>query len=196
AAFALGAAGAGAAVTSLDGSGTVLVNGAKVFPIVLAKGPPRGGTTPGGADGLGEVVAAGVDFFKVGPATTTWTDADITDAEQWDQSAAALGAFTWVNLSTLSRATPGSSTDSLLQQVVTTLKSDPAGGAGIGMWKGSDEPYWSGIAPSALQFAFCRSTSRGDPSWCATEPWLDQDHLWVTIEAPRGTAADLAPYSP
>src|SRR5438876_12113980 len=129
--FALGAASAGAAVSTLDASGTVILNGAKVFPIVLAKGPPRGGTTPSGADALGEVVAAGVDFFKVGPATTAWTSADITDAEQWDQAVAARGAFTWINLSTL-RATPGSSTDSLLQQVITTLKGDPAGSAGIG----------------------------------------------------------------
>src|SRR3989442_2656798 len=99
------AATAGATVTSVDASGTVLLNGAKVFPIVLAKGPPRGGTTPSGADALGEVVGAGVSFFKVGPATTPWTSADITDAVQWDQAAAAVGAFTWVNLSTVSQAT-------------------------------------------------------------------------------------------
>ena len=41
---------AGAAVTSLDGAGTVLLSGAKVLPVVLAKGPPRGGTTPSGAE--------------------------------------------------------------------------------------------------------------------------------------------------
>jgi hypothetical protein len=189
------AATAGATVTSVDASGTVLLNGAKVFPIVLAKGPPRGGTTPSGADALSEAVGAGVNFFKVGPATTPWTSADITDAVQWDQAAAALGAFTWINLSTESQAIPGSSTDSLLQQVITTLKGDPTGSAGIGMWRGADEPWWSAIPPSALQFAYCRSTGRGDRSWCAGEPLLDQDHLWVTVEAPRGTVADLAPYS-
>ena len=187
---------AAAGVTGIDANGTVLLNGAPAFPIVLAKGPPRGGTTPAGADALAEVVGAGVNFFKVGPATTTWTSSDITDADLWDQAAVAHGAFTWINLSTLSQATPGSSTDSLLQQVVTTLKGDASGSAGIGMWKGADEPFWSGIPPSALQFAFCRSTSRGDPSWCSGEPFLDQDHLWVTVEAPRGTASDLAPYSP
>ena len=63
------------------------------------------------------------------------------------------------------------------------------------MWKGADEPWWGGVAPSALQFAFCRATGRGDASWCAGEPALDQDHLWVTIQAPRGTSADLAPYA-
>src|SRR5438067_4326965 len=166
---------AAAAVTSLDGAGTVLVNGAKVFPIVLAKGPPRGGTTPSGADALHEAVDTGVNFFKVGPATTPWTSADIADAVQWDQAAAAVGAYTWINLATVSQATPGSSTDSLLQQVVTTLKGDSTGSAGIGMWRGADEPWWSSIPPSALQFSYCRSTGRGAPSWCAGEPWLDKD---------------------
>jgi hypothetical protein len=197
AALALLCAGIAAAdVTTLDPNGTVVLNGAPVFPIVLAKGPPRDGTTPAGANALAEVVGAGVNFFKVGPATTAWTSADITEANLWDQAAAAHGAYTWINLSTLSQATPGSSMDSLLQQVMSTLKADPTGAAGIGMWKGADEPFWSGIAPSALQFAFCRSTSRGEASWCGGEPWLDQDHLWVTVEAPRGTVPDLAPFSP
>lgn len=63
------------------------------------------------------------------------------------------------------------------------------------MWKGADEPWWSGFPASSLQFAYCLSTSRGDPSWCANHGPLDSDHLWVTIQAPRGTAADLSPYS-
>jgi hypothetical protein len=63
------------------------------------------------------------------------------------------------------------------------------------MWRGRDEPWWSDILPSALQFPYCRVTSRGDPAWCAGENPLDPNHLWVTIEAPKGTAADLAPYS-
>src|SRR5207245_4258954 len=131
---------AAAGVSTLDPNGTVVLNGAPVFPIVLAKGPPRDGTTPTGANALAEVVGAGVNFFKVGPATTAWTSSDITDANLWDQPAAAHGAYTWINLSTLSQATPGSSMDSLLQQVISTLKADPTGAAGIGMWKGADEP--------------------------------------------------------
>jgi hypothetical protein len=188
------AANAGATTTTFDANGTVLLNGAKVFPIVLAKGPPRTGTTPTGANALNEVVGAGVTFFKVGPGTTAWTSADITDVSQWDQAVASRGAYTWINLNTLSQATPGSPTDSLLQQVVTTLLADP-GSAGIGMWKGAEEPWWGKIAPSALQFSYCRLTSRGSPSWCGGEPWLDQNHLSVAIQAPRGTALDLSPYS-
>src|SRR5712692_2449717 len=109
---------AAAGVTTLDPNGTVVLNGAPVFPIVLAKGPQRGGTTPTGANALAEVVDAGVNFFRGGPSTTAWTSADITDANLWDQAAAAHGAYTWINLSTLSQATPGSSTDSLLQQEI------------------------------------------------------------------------------
>jgi hypothetical protein len=66
------AGGATAAVTQTDAHGTVVIDGNKVFPIVLAKGPERGSTTPDGADGLDEVVDAGVNLFKVGPATDPW----------------------------------------------------------------------------------------------------------------------------
>src|SRR5437899_2300589 len=101
--FAALPAAAEAAVTTYDASGTVLLNGTKAFPIALGKGPPRDGTTPSGADALNEVIGAGVNLFKVGPATTTWTSADINDAELWDQAVAARGAYTWINLSTLSQ---------------------------------------------------------------------------------------------
>ena len=56
-------------------------------------------------------------------------------------------------------------------------------------------PWWSGLPVSSLQFTYCLATSRGNSSWCANETPIDSDHLWVTIEAPRGTASDLAPYS-
>jgi len=188
------ASGAEAAVTRIDSNGTVVVDGRKVFPIVLAKGPPPGATTPTGADAIAEVTGAGASFLKVGPATVPWTAADIDEAKLEDQAAAAHGAYTWINLATLSNATAGSSADALLRQVVTSLQAD-SGGSAIGMWKGADEPWWSGLAPGALQFAYCRSTGRGDASWCGGEPVLDRDHLWVTIQAPRGTSTDLAPYS-
>jgi hypothetical protein len=49
AAFLLLPGAAGAVVTTVDRHGTTLVNGRKVFPIVLAKGPERGTPTPGTA---------------------------------------------------------------------------------------------------------------------------------------------------
>jgi len=185
------ATGAGAATTTHDTSGTILLDGRKAFPIVLAKGPDRGGTTLSGSDATAEVIGAGATFLKIGPATVPWTDADIAAAKLDDADAAAKGGYTWVNLSTVSRATVGSPTDALLQKVVGTLDGDPA----VAMWKGADEPWWSHFDPASLQFSYCRTTGRGQASWCGGESVLDREHEWVTIQAPRGTSTDLAPYS-
>src|SRR5262245_14054132 len=131
----------GAAGTASDESGTLVLNGQKVFPIVLAKGPDAGAQTPSGGDALAEVAGAGVTFLKVGPATVPWTDADITDAQAQGRAATAAGLSTWVNLSTVSQATAGSDADTLLAKVVGALEPD------AGVWKGADEPRWAGIAP-------------------------------------------------
>jgi hypothetical protein len=188
---AVAATGASAATTTHDGSGTVVLDGRKVFPIVLAKGPDRAGTTPDGRDAIAEVIGAGVTVLKIGPATVPWTDADIAAAKLDDADAAAKGGYTWVNLSTVSRATAGSASDALLEKVVGALHGDPA----VAMWKGADEPWWSHFDPPSLQFSYCRSTGRGQASWCGGRPVLDRDHEWVTIQAPRGASDDLAPYS-
>jgi Ca2+-binding RTX toxin-like protein len=201
------AAVAGGAVlggTASDSSGTMLLNGQKVFPLVLAKGPDPTATAPDGTSAFTEVARAGVTFMKVGPATVPWTQGDIDDALAQDRAAAAAGLSTWVNLSTVSQATAGSAADATLQNVVGTLKSDASGSA-IGAWKGADEPWWSKIEPTALQFAYCRATGRGTASWCGGEAVLDAEHQFVTIEAPKPddstgspastTASALAPYS-
>jgi hypothetical protein len=182
-----------AAHTSFVRSGTILVDGRPFFPIVLSPGPAVGSRTPWGTDALAELAAAGVNVFRIGPGTQ-WRSSDIASALAYDKAAAAVNAYTWVNLSGYSQALPGSPEDAGLADVVSTLTSDPSGRA-IAMWRGRDEPWWNDIAPSALQFAYCRITSRGDPTWCGGENPLAPGPLWVTIEAPRGTAADLAPYS-
>jgi hypothetical protein len=186
--------GAGAAVTEVDPQGTVLLDGDKVFPIVLAKGPEPGSATPTGGDALDEVVNAGVNFFKIGPATRPWWPEDKADAVAWDREAAARGAYTWVNLATLADAEPDKLKDTRMREVIAVLESDPSATA-LAMWKGADEPFLAGFRPEALQYAYCVATSRGDPPWCAGRPVADSEHLWVTIQAPRGTASDLAPYS-
>jgi hypothetical protein len=186
--------GAGAGVTTIDPYGTTLLDGRKVFPIVLAKGPERDGLTPRGTNGVDEIVAAGVNFLKVGPADTAWNDADLADALAWSAAAHARGVHTWVNLATLSRATAGSPRATRLREVVTALRTDDDAAA-VAMWKGADEPWWAKTPADQLQYAYCLATSRGDRSWCAGETPLDADHLWVTIQAPRGEPADLAPYS-
>jgi hypothetical protein len=181
------------ATTTFDGSRTIEVDGRPTFPLVLSPGPELGSTTPWGTNGLAETASAGVNVFRSGTGGI-WTADDLQSALAWDRAAAALHVYTWPNLSGYSQALPGSADDAGLANVVTTL-TDDASGSAIAMWKGRDEPWWSNIAPSALQFAYCRVTSRGNPFWCQGELPLDPSQLWVTIEAPRGTAADLAPYS-
>jgi len=181
------------ATTSFDSTQTILFNGEPTFPLVLSPGPPLGAQTPWGTDGLAETAAAGINVYRTGVGGI-WKDSDIHTAMAWNRAAAALHAYTWPNLGGYSLALPGSPEDEGMANVVETLTSDPSGSA-IAFWKGRDEPWFSAIAPTALQFAYCRVTSRGDPSWCNGENPLDPSQLWVTVEAPRGTAADLAPYS-
>jgi hypothetical protein len=175
---------ASAATTRLDRHGTVLLDGRPTFPIVLAKGPP--------ADGFGEVAAAGVNFVKVGPAGP-WTDAEVAEAIAANRAAAAHGLHTWVNLSSLSAATPWSWEEERLRHVIGTLEADPSGSA-IGLWKGADEPWRFLVEPSWLRFAFCLGTGRGRRAWCEGRPPLDRDHLWVTVQAPRGGIPRLQRY--
>jgi hypothetical protein len=176
---------AGAAVTRVDRYGTVVTDGRKVFPIVLAKGPP--------VSGLAEVAAAGVNFVKVGPAGP-WSDADVTDAVAWNRAAAQHGLHTWINLSAFARARPGSWQEERLRRVVGSLEADPSSRA-IGLWKGADEPWRFRMRPSSLRFAYCLATGRGLRRWCAGRLPIDRGHLWVTVQAPRAGVWSLAPYS-
>jgi len=57
---------AGAATTSYDRTKTILFDGRPTFPLVLSPGPPLGGTTPWGADGLAETASAGVNMYRTG----------------------------------------------------------------------------------------------------------------------------------
>ena len=181
------------ATTTFDESRTIQFDGRPTFPIVLSPGPPLNSTTPSGTNGLAETTAAGVNVYRTGPGGA-WSANDINTGLAWDRAAAALHAYTWPNLGGYSLAQPGSPEDAGLAHVVDTLTHDPSGSA-IAFWKGRDEPWWGDFLPTQLQFAYCRVTSRGDPSWCGGEVPLDPSQLWVTIEAPKGTASQLAPYS-
>jgi IPT/TIG domain-containing protein len=184
---------ASGATTSFNAKRTILFNGKPTFPLVLSPGPPLGTTTPWDTDGLAETAAAGVNVYRTGTGGI-WSDDDLRTAIAWDRAAAEQHVYTWMNLGGYSQALPGSPEDEGLANVVNTLTNDPSGSA-IAFWKGRDEPWFSNIASSALQFAYCRVTSRGNPAWCDGENPLDPSQLWVTIEAPRGTPYDLAPYS-
>ena len=165
--------------TTHDSHGTVLVDAVASFPIALSPPPPRGSLSPAGRDALAEVVAAGITFLRVGPRRGHWTDDALVDAGGWNDAAAAQGIHTWIALGELAHAQAGTPEDAQLQQVVSILKASP----GFGIWKGQEEPFTRGFTAPELQHAF-EATAAVDPG-----------HLFVIIEAPRGSAADLAPYS-
>jgi hypothetical protein len=165
--------------TTHDSHGTVLVDGAASFPIGLSPPPPPGASTPAGVDALDEVVGAGITFLRIGPRHGEWTDEALASAEDWNSAAADRGIHTWIALGELAHAQPDTPDDVQLQQVVTTLKDSP----GFGIWKGQEEPLQRGWTAAQLEHAFDATGA------------IDPNHLFVIIEAPRGTAADLAPYS-
>ena len=129
-----------------------MLDGAKAFPIVLAEGLGERLDDAGREERLRGGCGSGRDDAEDRPRDDAVDPADITAANVDDQAAAANGLSTWVNLSTVATATAGSAGDLLLQQVVGSLKADPGSGA-IALWKGVDEPFWSGNTAGQLQFA-------------------------------------------
>src|SRR4051794_32257487 len=52
---------------TIDGqTGSLVVNGQKVFPLGLSEAPPFGGTAPGGNDAWTEVGSAGANLIRTG----------------------------------------------------------------------------------------------------------------------------------
>jgi len=174
-----------AATVGLTPRGVLTINGAPAFPIGLSGPPGIGALAPDGQDGLDVVASAGVRVFRVVPPDRSWGAVDntvvseIQYAHQWDVAAARRKALTMVWLARLAHAIPGTVYDQTLRRVVTSLASD----AGLGLWKGSDEPFRQGRSASSLAYAY------------QTTHDLDPAHLTFLIEAPQGTAAQLAPYS-
>ena len=179
---------------SLDASGGFVVGGRPTFLIALSNPPPLSGRTPSGMPAPVEIVRTGVNLVRVGPAWTGWTRRELDHVLAWERTAVVLGVHTWVRLNAFAATQPRWRGDARLSAIVHALTRSRFG-AGIGLWQGADEPRSRGIAPGSLAFVYCRVTSRGDRSDCAGEPPLDRHHLLVTVLAPSGTRADLAPYS-
>jgi len=173
------------AVVGIDAAtGSLLVAGKRVFPIVVSNGPPLTSVAPGGRNGLAELAAAGVGFLRTG--TGNWTaefaDGQIQNERKALDAAAAHGLLCWTWLGRLTNlpTASGSPSEQLLTKVVNALKGHP----GLGAWKGVDEPAFAGVAAAGLVRGYRRLRA------------LDPQHPLVIIQAPRGTAADLKKYAP
>lgn len=184
---------AGASPIALNANRVFVVGGKATFLIALSSPPPLAGTTPAGRLGPGEVARAGVNLVRVGPTWTGWTRRELALVLAWDRLAVRLGVHTWVRLNAFAATQPRWRGDAHLAAIVHALTRSRSA-AGIGFWQGADEPWSRDITARSLAFVYCRLTARGASSACAGEPPLDRRHLFVTILAPRGSAAELAPY--
>lgn len=174
------------------GTGVLVVDGEKLFPIGLSKAPPLGSQTPAGRNGLEEVAVNGVNFARtgIGDWSVEFADAQIAVQRQFHAAAAARGLYTWLwlgNTPDLPPPAPGgpSANEQLLTKLVIAFRDDPS----LLGYKGIDEPRnpfrgdnW--IRPEGLVRAYNKLKS------------LDPNHPVVIVQAPRSPVADLIPYRP
>jgi hypothetical protein len=148
-----------------------------VFPLALSNGPP---TTAG----LKRVAAAGATHVRTG--IPDWS-LELADGQLQNErakldaaQAAGLRCWVWLGATPNLPPRPGSDRERLLTRIVDGLKGHPA----IGAWKGIDEPAWGKVPAAGLVRAYRKIKQ------------LDPTHPLVLIQAPRATAAQLAPYRP
>jgi hypothetical protein len=169
-------------------TGALLVEGRKVFPIVLSNGPPLGAKAPDGGDAFAEVAAGGASFMRVG--RSVWNlesiDEQIAAEREVLDAAAAHGLHCWLQLGNVPDlpARALSPNRRLLTNIVGQLKDHPA----LGAWKGIDEP----ANPNRPARVPVVGLVRAYRTLRASDP----NHPVVIIQAPVGTAAQLAPYRP
>lgn len=168
-------------------TGSLTLNGRKVFPLILSDGPPRGGKTPENADAWAEISRSGrgANFLRTGrtiasPWTLAGIDAQIADELATMDAAHAHGLYCWprlVNAANLP-ATTNSASEQILTKLTAAFKDHPA----LGAYKGADEPFHGGTAPDGLVRAYNRLKQ------------LDGNHPLVIIQAPMDPLASLVPY--
>jgi hypothetical protein len=176
-------------VVAVDRStGALLVDGRRVFPIVLSNAPRPGSKTPSGGDALAEVAAGGANFIR--SDRPDWSleslDQQIAAARELLDAAGAHGLHCWLQLGdapNLAGRTPAAN-EQLLTSIVGQLKDHPA----LGAWKGVDEPANPNRPARVPAAGLVRAYRRVKA--------LDPDHPVTIIQAPLGTVAQLAPYRP
>ena len=181
-------------VTIDRATGSLRIEGQKVFPLGLSNPPPLGGTTPAGKDALQELADGGATFIRTGRGNWSSGQLDEQVAAERAQldAAAAHGLRSWLYLGDVpdlpARTAAGgqlAAREQLLSTLAATFKDHP----GLGAYKGVDEPRnpfrganW--IRPDGLVRAARKLKA------------LDPNHPLVIIQAPRSTVAQLAPYRP
>ncbi len=173
---------------AIDATGSLVIDGQKVFPIGLSEAPPLGGKTRDGRDAWAEVASAGANFVRTG--LREWNlqqiDNQIAAERARMDAAAAHGLYCWPRLGNAGNLPPPAAdgqpsvNEQLLVKIANGLKTHAA----LGAYKGVDEPAWGGTPAAGLARARTRLRA------------IDADHPIVITQAPLGTVASLVPYRP
>jgi hypothetical protein len=169
-------------------TGSLVIDGTKVFPIGLSNPPPLGGKTPANTDGWTEVANGGVNFIRT--AAVQWDlaqiDAQIAQEKTILDAAAAKGFHVWLQLGGVANlpTTSGSGNEQILTKIANGLKTHPA----LGVYKGVDEPANPNNPNPVPAAGLVRAYQKLKA--------LDPDHPVVITQAPLGTIASLTPYRP
>jgi hypothetical protein len=142
------------------------------FPLGLSDPPPGDSTAPdSGLPAWEEITRAGVNYVRnYAKWTPSTIAAQLFAVRQELDAARSAGLKVWLALAGLDRDL---SHESLLDEVVDTLKEHP----GLGAWKGADEPALGRVPPAGLVAVYKRLHA------------LDPKHPVVLIEAPRAPAS-------
>ena len=177
------------AVTIDGATGSLVVNGQKLFPLGLSDPPPLGGAAPGGNDAWAEIASAGANFIRSGRSDWNLQQLDQQIAQErarLDQ-AGAHHLLCWPRLTDAAGnlpTTPNSPAEQLLVRIVNGLKDHPA----LGAWKGVDEPANPNRPVPVPAAGLVRAYNRLKQ--------LDRDHPVVITQAPLGPAGGLLRYRP
>ena len=175
---------------SIDGpTGSLVVNGQKVFPLGLSDPPPLGGTAPGGNDAWAEIASAGANFIRSGRANWNLQQIDEQIAQERTRMdhAGAHHLLCWPRLAEAAAnlpTTPNSTQEQLLIRIANGLKDHPA----LGAWKGVDEPANPNRPAPVPAAGLVRAYNRLKQ--------LDPNHPVVITQAPLGPVEDLVRYRP
>ena len=166
----------------------MMLGGKTVFPITLGNGPPLTGKDPvTGLNGWAEVARAGVKMLRIYPKWDAANAAQqLQEVKEALVAAASHGLRLWVGLYDVANDL---SKQALLEQIVDGLKDS----AGLGAWKGADEPLHGNIQAQGLvdAYEFVRARDPNHPLVLIQAPQARNGPLTVALLRPYATAGDI-----
>jgi hypothetical protein len=153
-------------------TGNLISGGKPIFPLGLSDPPPVGGKTPSGGDAWAEIAGAGINFARhYEPWAARSVAEQMLNVRHKLDVAREHGLQLWLALAGVDNTLANKV---LLTEIVNTFK----GHAGLGVWKGADEPAHGHLAAKGL-VAVLKQVHE-----------LDPDHPLAIIEAPRDPSVE------